>query len=521
MWLAVALVGALAACTQVSGTDEAVPTATTVAPDPVDAGAPNGLQPNIVVFMTDDQTLEQMRALPLVGDLIVDEGMTFTQSVTNLPSCCPSRATFLTGQHAGNHGVLTNSGVNGGFAAFDDQETAVPVALSDAGYHTIFVGKYLNGFGILTSQRYVPPGWADFRGLVAPTEVLYHSPSFLVNGTLTDFGADDYSTDVMNEYAVDAVGDAPDAPFFAWVSYPAPHATAGAPRPGFDYLELQREAATLTEEKFLRPPGVAPRHERIYVDESVPPVPSMNEFDVSDKPVMLRRRIRDVEEFATVTDFYRAQLGSLRAVDESVADIVAAIEARDDGRDTWFFFTSDNGLLLGQHRHFGTKYFPYEESLRVPLYISGPGVAAGSSTPQLVSNVDLAPTILDIAGATPLREPDGMSLLPVLLGTEQPAGRAVLIQGFNFNASAPSYRGVHTGDSVYVEWLTGERELYDLTVDPYQLVNVVDDPDAASLLERDLRLLDELADCAGAACRSVGSGVPQPMDPARLDGGGS
>ncbi len=467
--------------------------------------------PNIIVFMTDDQTVEQMSGLALTTELLVDGGVTFTQSVVNLASCCPSRATFLTGQHAGNHGVVTNSGRSGGADSFENEDTALPVALQNAGYDTVFVGKYLNGYGFI--RRYTPPGWTDFRGLISPTEVLYHSPSFWIDDEMVSFGVDDYATDVINDFTLEAIDEAgDDNPIFAWVSYPAPHAEAGQPLTTLDRELLFREARHTTDDVYLRPPGVAPRHQGL-IDEGLPPTPNLNEADISDKPEFLARKVRLFTGLESAEVFHSAQLGSLLAVDESVAAIVERMQQSD--RDTWFIFTSDNGLLVGAHRHFGAKYFPYEENTRVPLIIAGPGVEPGTTNPMMSSNVDLTPTILDLANATALREPDGISLVPYATGEIEPHGRAVLLEGYEWRPKVPPFVGVHTGSSVYVEWFNGDRELYDLTADPYQLENLYGVDGTRRLLGRNRALLRQLESCEGEPCRTIGAALPDPIPPTR------
>ncbi len=493
----------------------ATPTPEPIA-DPEPTGDPGERAPNIVVFMTDDQTVPQMDVLAGVQARLADRGMTFTQAIVNLPSCCPSRATFLTGQHAVNHGVLTNAGQSGGFGSFEGQDATLATALQAAGYHTVFVGKYLNGFGLTHAVRYTPPGWSDFRGLIAPTEVLYHSPALWVNGEVVEHGPEVHTVDLLDEVAAGAISASPHQaqPIFAVVSYPAPHAQAGIPFGG-NLIELMRRSAEVDDLSFLAPPVPAPRHRGRFGEVDLPSPPSFNEADTADKPGFLQRRQRGADRLEVVEAFHRAALESLLAVDESVTRLTDLVDGLPEGRPTWYLFTSDNGLLLGEHRHFGAKYLPYEEIVRVPLLVSGPGVEPGSRSPALVSNVDLAPTIYDIAGADAQRRPDGRSLLPLLLGDEVPRGRAVLIQGFEFRPSSPPYRAVHTGSAVYVEWLTGERELYDLVADPFQLDNLADQASAAALRARLEALLRELEDCAGPQCAEVGSDLDPPDHPRR------
>ncbi len=491
-----------------ASTEEPAPTPAPTASLPTPA-AP--AQPNVVVFLTDDQTVEQMWVMTRTSALLAEHGATFTQSFVNVPVCCPSRATLLTGQHASNHGVLTNSGTNGGFESFTDQDATLATGLEDAGYYTLFVGKYLNGYGLTADQRYVPLGWSDYRALVAPTDILYTEPSFIENGILTSYGEDDYVTDVITDHALDGIDQAvaEEQPFFALIAYPAPHGQGGVPLDEYDPATFFDEVGRRYPNIFLAPPVPAPRHAGT-LSTPMPRGPAFNEEDVSDKPPFLRRTQFEAELEAQMEAYYQAGVESLLAVDESIAAIAERINDNGLTNETYFVFTSDNGLLLGQHRFYGVKYLPYEASVRVPLIIRGPDVVERSSVSAVVSNVDLAATIFEATGVPPNRSGDGRSLLGVMSGAEPPWGRAVLLEGFELRASSPPYVGVHTGDSVYVEWETGAIELYDLTVDPDQLENLAGLPQAAELEARNRRLLRELEACTGADCGRVGAELAPP-----------
>jgi arylsulfatase A-like enzyme len=321
----------------------------------------------------------------------------------------------------------------------------------------------------------------------------------------------------MTDMVIDSIGAAADAdrPFFALIGYPAPHARAGLPladiRPGRLFQQIARRYPNI----FLANPVPAPRHVGLFADEVIPDTPAFNEPDVSDKPEFNRQIAKGPAQIERARQFYVKVLESLLSVDESVARVVGEVDDRGLLDETWFVFTSDNGIVLGEHRIFGAKYLPYEPGIRVPLVIRGPGVEGGSTSSSLVSNVDLAPTIVELAGAEPPRSFDGRSLVGLLTGTEDPWARAVLLEGFEFRAVSPPYAGVHTGDSAYWEWATGERELYDLVADPHQLDNLAGRPEAAALETRNAALLAELQACEGPPCATVGAALPLPGDPAR------
>jgi arylsulfatase A-like enzyme len=452
-----------------------------------DAAEPSADQPNIVVIMTDDQTLESLRVMPHVDELLAAQGVTFDASVVSFPLCCPSRATFLTGQYSHNNGVRANSPPNGGYEAFESQGTTFPVALQDAGYDTVHIGKYLNGFGT-TEPAEPPPGWTEWHGAIDPTSYRYFGFTLMEDGGEWTYDDDEYQTDVYTDLATEIIREraGEDAPFFLNVAYLAPHAN------------VPEDAPAVT----VREAIPAPRHALDLAEEPPLATPSVDEADVSDKPRAIQRLPRlSADLQAKVASAYQRYLETLLAVDEGVEQIVGALEASGQLEDTVVVFTSDNGFIFGQHRIPTGKIWLYEPSIRVPLIVRGPGIPAGESRRSLVANVDLAPTILDLAGATSRRVMDGRSLLPLIRdGDDRPDERAVLLESGGSPDPARRNFGLRTAGYAYFELATGEVELYDLTADPDQLENRAGDP-ALAATERELAArLDRLRDCAGADC---------------------
>ena len=272
-------------------------------------------RPNIVVIMTDDQTVESIRVMKNVKRLLVAQGTTFDNSFASFPLCCPSRATFLTGQYAHNHGVLSNKPPYGGYYALDNENT-LPVWLERAGYETILVGKYLNGYGDLDKHE-IPPGWTEWHGAVNNSAYQFYGYTVNENGMLVKYGRDpaSYQTDVYADKAVEIVRRraAERKPFFLWLSFLAPH-VGGPPTPG-------RSALTTLP---------APRHLGRFAASPLPTPPSFNEADVSDKPGSIRiRPPLSHQQVAAITERYQLRLESLLAVDEAVGRIVAC--AREEG----------------------------------------------------------------------------------------------------------------------------------------------------------------------------------------------
>jgi N-acetylglucosamine-6-sulfatase len=451
----------------------------------VAAPAARAERPNVVVVTTDDQTARDIRVMPRVRRLIGGAGTTFTNSYASYPLCCPSRATFLTGQYSHNHGVTWNNFPRGGYYAFRNQRQTLPVWLQRAGYHTALIGKYLNEYGE-RDPREIPVGWDDWYGGVDPSTYHYFGFTLNENGRLRRYGnrPRDYQTDVLARKAVRLIATrAPRRqPFFLWVTPTAPHTET----------DTARAEGT--------PAVPAPRHARRFANARMPRPPSFDESDMSDKPNLLRNLPPFTpEQVDTLTEHYRGRLGSLLAVDEAVGRMVGALGRAGELENTLFLFTSDNGWLLGEHRVLGQKYLGFEESIRVPLLVRGPGFPAGRRVEELAANVDLAPTILEAAGARPGRLQDGLSL-GRLVGRRPPRRALVIETGPNIGL--PYYSQIHTRRWVYEEVSTGEAELYDLRRDPFQLQNRASDPAFAAVRAKLAARLARLRDCAGRGCRS-------------------
>jgi len=444
------------------------------------AAPPGGKPPNVIVVMTDDQTLESMRVMPAV-ERLAGQGTTFTSSFATNPLCCPSRATYFTGQYSHNHGVLTNSPPDGGYQAFDASNT-LATWLDDAGYRTGYAGKYLNGYGKRKSTE-VPPGFDRwYAGTAGETSMYDYEVN--QNGDLVDYGSadDDYKTDVYADLAARFVKrEAPGgAPFFLTFAPSAPHKEGG-----------------LDDTRNPRP---APRHAGAFADEELPDSPAFDEAEVSDKPNFVRRHDRVTDKQADRLEIrYQSRLESLLAVDEGVARIVRLLERAGELEDTVIVFTSDNGIQLGEHRLKLVKRVLYEESTRVPLVISGPGFPAGVQRDQLVGNIDLAPTIADIAGARPRLRQDGVSLLPLAADPAKRRGRDILFEG-RLGADG-AYSAIRDPRYVFAKHTTGEEELYDLEADPHQLESRHADPAFAAVRADLADRLAALDDCKGRSCR--------------------
>lgn len=458
----------------------------------------------MVVIETDDQTAASLRVMPNVQRLLGAEGATFETSFATWPLCCPSRATFLTGQYAHNHGVLGNSPPDGGYDRLDHSNT-LAVWLQRAGYHTALVGKYLNGYATRGRALEIPPGWSEWHATVRGG---FLGQTLNENGRLVSFGETpaDYSTDVLANRTVDVIRRrAPLAqPFFVWYTPHAPH--SGRPVDPDD--PPQSTGAGLgAERRGVPSTSPAPRHRDRFGSLALPLPPSFNETDVSDKPAFVREsELLTPETIAAIREAYQQRLESLLAVDDAVAAIVKALQAAGELESTLLVFTSDNGFMHGEHRLPARKNYVYEPSVRVPLVLRGPGIPRGVRLEQLVGNIDLAPTILDAANATAGRRMDGRSLLPLAANPKLAWRSAILLERSGSSSRRrgegrnPPFAAIRTPGYVYVEYESGERELYDLNKDPHQLTSRHADPAFAKLRSELARRLAALERCAGTAC---------------------
>jgi N-acetylglucosamine-6-sulfatase len=440
--------------------------------------------PNVVVIETDDQTVESMKVMDNVNSLIGDHGTTFSNSFVNFSLCCPSRATFLTGQYAHNHGVISNAPPDGGFPRFESLhgDNNLAVWLQDAGYYTALVGKHLNRYA---NDPLIPPGWSEWYASSYPSDQAVYDYTLNENGTLVHYGTDvaDFKQDVFTSKAVDFVERrAPNAqPFFLWLTYTAPHiSTEPNPNPPFGCDNAAKPA---------------PRHASAFGAEPLPQTPDFNEEDVSDKPAKIRNLpLLSQDQISDIQRKYRCELGSLLSVDEGVEQVVNALSASGELDDTLIVYTSDNGYFHGEHRLPGSKRRLYEESIRVPLEMRGPGVPSGATVDDPTINADLAPTIADAADATPGLTMDGRSLIPLAQQPGIERGRELLIE------EPGNFSAIRTERYMFARHWTGEEELYDLQSDPFELVSLHDDPAFAPVKTRLDQQLKQLKACAGAGC---------------------
>ncbi len=417
-------------------------------------------RPNVILYMTDDQTLADMWVMPRTRKLFARRGVEFANAYASYPLCCPSRVTFLTGQYAHNHGVWSNEGEDGGYRGFDDSGSLAPT-LDAGGYRTGFFGKYLNGYppgGVLG----VVDGWDRW---FAKTKNTYFNSRFDLDGEARSFGSRpaDYLTRVITRFASRFIRDDSPDPYFAWISQVAPH--------------VERAGR-------LPPPEARDRYK---FTNAIHRTPGTKETDLSDKPDFVQNPRGKTVTQVKRRRHYRWRLRALVSADRSVARIWRTVRAAGQEDNTYLFFVSDNGYLFGEHG-LDRKSFLYEESAHIPMYAIGPGFSPGEIVPGVVTNADFAPTVYDATGVAPGRESDGQSLLAAM-----PSDRAILLE--NRSSSA-----VRLGSHVYMEHKSGESELYDLAVDPFQLASMHANDAHTPIREYLAGRLAELRTCAGDEC---------------------
>ncbi len=421
-------------------------------------------RPNVVFVLVDDLRFDALAidGHPFVEtpnlDRLAREGARFSNAFVTTSLCCPSRASLFTGLYAHRHGVTRNDEID-----LDPALVTFPKLLQAAGWRTAFIGKWHMGPGAEPRPGF--DRWVSFEG-----QGVYFDP--LLNEDGREVQAKGYVTDLLTDEAVRWIGEqTPSKPFCLFLSHKATHA----------------------------PMAPAARHRGRYAEREIA-LPPATRDDLAGAPEALRRMVahgfhrRDFEARAaepvperipppawTIADFVRAYLETVLSVDESVGHVVAALEDRGLLEDTLLVFTSDNGYLFGEHQS-PDKRLAYEESMHVPLLVRSPRFTApGTVVDELVLNVDLAPTLLDLAGLPAAEGLQGRSLAPLLAGERVPWRDSFLYEYFR----EPPMEGIPTTLAlrtknwkyvVYPDYLEPNEELFDLGSDRNELRNLAGSP---------------------------------------------
>ena len=446
-------------------------------------------RPNIVVIVVDDLRWDELGVAghPFLEtsniDQLASEGAQFSNAFHAVPLCSPNRASIMTGQYPSRHGIIDNVARN----RMSHRLQTFPQALQREGYKTAFFGKWHMGNDPTPRQGF--DEWAAIPGQGRTTD-----PELYEDGRIHEVPG--YITDVLTDRAISIIEGDREQPFFIYIGHKAIHP---------DAIQLDDGSVDLSQPRAYVP---APRHRGRYEEEVLPRranvISSLD--DLSDKPAL--RRALTAKHSAEMLEMFgeeeldpysseetiRRRAEMMLAVDEGLGRIVAALDAEGILDETFILFTSDNGFFYGEHGLSVERRLPYEESIRTPLIVRYPAVAtAGSRLDALVASVDIAPTVLEIAGVPIGEHIQGRSFVPLLLGSNTDWRESVLIEFYTYENPFPwlldmDYRAIRTKDYKYIHWMQypDEAELYDLVEDPYETQNLIGDSRMSGVV-RDLR----------------------------------
>lgn len=389
----------------------------------------NDQRPNFLVIITDDQRFDTMQYMPNTQQLIFDQGVTFSSGYVTTPFCCPSRASILTGMYAHNHEVYVNEDKLNYKTVVED--------LRNNGYYTGLVGKYLNSWDGTKRPEY--DYWVSFWGGTVPS---YYDPDLNVNGTWSKYTG--YITYLLKDYANQFLDEAAGQkkPFLLIFAPNAPHA----------------------------PFTPAEEDKGLYQD--LPPYrpENFNEEDISDKPLSIAGKpLLTEEDIAIIENIRRRQILTLTSLDRSIKEVMDKLEAIGEMDNTVIIFISDNGKHWGEHR-MDSKSTAYEESVKVPFAIRYPPlVPAPYIEERLVANIDIAPTLYELSETKMPDSVDGLSLVPLLQGAND-WRTSLLLEAW---PDRGHWTAIHTGRYIYIETDDDLSEFYDLSVDPYEMENMI------------------------------------------------
>ena len=443
-------------------------------------------RPNIIFIITDDQQtgLLGIEGHPVMEtpniDRIGEEGVFFQNAFVTTPLSSPSRASFLTGQLASNHGVINNDRV--GLDVISHRLVTWPRQLREAGYETAFIGKW--HMGLDDTRRVGFDHWYSFKG-----------QGIYIDGVVNDNGQrrqiTGNMTEHLNEEALNFVNkDHNNKPY-----------------------------ALVFSHKALHSPIIPPKDKQsLYKNYEFEPL-SLSEKDLKNKPILMRAMRSDTNLFSNWealvgivpepgeprrgrgsdrSSIVRDQLRCLASIDEGVGELFAALEKNGDLDNTIIIFTSDQGMLMGEHGQFHTKRWPYDPTIRVPLLVRYPSIIPkGSVREQMVLNIDIAPTLLDLVGVESVIPMDGRSFVPLLHNADTSWREAFLAEYFREKVvpNVPSWQVIRTEKWKYIQYSENTDsldELYNLQNDPWEEHNLIAEPDIQKRAEIMREKLDSL-----------------------------
>lgn len=439
-------------------------------------------RPNIVFILIDDLRWDELGITghPFLKtphiDRIGGEGALFRNAFMTTPLCSPSRASFLTGQYAHTHGITDN--VDRSVASH--KLITFPLLLQQAGYATAFIGKWHMGND--DSPRPGFDRWVSFKG-----QGSYINPEINEDGK--DANPRGYITDLLTDYAVEFINRRHDKPFLVYLAHKAIHP---------EVMQHGDGSVNLADAERFIP---AERHRHLFVGKRIPRRPSAMR-PPAGKPA-LQRAIGDLPPLgrrtATSNEVVLGRERSLMAVEEGVGKILKALQETNQLDDTVIVFASDNGYFYGEHGLSVERRLAYEESIRMPLLVRYPRVIkAGTVRDGLVLNIDVAPTLLELAGVSPPVTTEGRSLVSLLANSGSEWRGSFLIEYYSDRVfprmNKMGYRAIRTTRWKYIHYteLDGMDELYDLQSDPYEMKNLINHSTSARPLDELKRELQRL-----------------------------
>jgi N-acetylglucosamine-6-sulfatase len=426
--------------------------------------AADATRPNVIFVLIDDLRWDTLGCTghpfsktPNI-DRIAKEGVRFNNYFVSIPLCSPSRGSYLTGQYAHKHGVIDNKD----HSALSHKLVTFPRLLHDAGYETAYVGKW--HMGLDDSPRPGFDRWVSFRG-----QGEYENPMINIDGKAAKMTG--YMTDILNEHAVNFVKADHRKPFVLYLAHKAVHG----------------------------PFTPAERHKDLYSDQQIKPAASADD-SLEGKPVLTRpietaakkpktekQKAKQAKAGRQTGGLAMSQLRALASIDDGIGQLFKALEDRRLLDSTMVIFTSDNGYFWGEHG-LGDKRWAYEESIRDPLLIRYPKlIKAGSTLDPLVLNIDIAPTLLEVAGVPVPGSIQGKSLLPLFKDAKAPWRSSILTEYFQEPTAnrVPTWQAARNNRWKYIQYteLKGMDELYDLQADPHEMKNLIKEASAQGALK--------------------------------------
>jgi len=442
-------------------------------------------KPNIIFILSDDHRYDFMGftgAVPGLKtphmDQLAKEGAHMSNAFVSTALCSPSRASILTGQYAHTHTIVDNS------APLPEGLTFFPQYLQELGYKTGFFGKWHMG----NTDDMPQPGfdqWVSFRG-----QGTYYDPIFNINGERVSQPKGGYTSDLLTKHALEWLnGLQKDEPFMLYISHKAVHS---------EFQPAERHKGMYDSLPIVTPPSMyltANDSSEFFGDIILSPETTVNYKDIPEWVRKQRYSWHGVDYMyhgqINFEEFYKAYLETVMALDESIGEVTSWLKDNGLEENTLVIYMGDNGFSFGEHGLIDKRH-AYEESMKVPLLIKYPGtVAAGVTLDQMVMNIDIAPTLLEIAGMKETPEQmQGVSFFPILQQKEVKWRDRIFYEYYWEMAypTTPTIFAVRTDEYKFIfnHGLWGLNELYNIKKDPFEMNNLIRDP-AHKELAKELR----------------------------------